>query len=569
MPIAADFSVDRATKNIRHVSGTATYSVDQLHRWLQDLADDAAASGDDMLDITDPVPSERSTANIITLVNGYNIDDTAAQYLYNGSITQKNGDEIYAGIMVIGTHPAGTQLQIMQNGALISPAFWNSGGAGINGDGEQIYARFMVKVRTGGADIDGRRLVVMARELGNTYAEFPINGTTEGNNVAAITTTVDLNNQTAQATIAGWSTITNVEGYQAYDVDNDGNPEPFYSQWDRAARSMNDLYERFKYLTRRGTSSTLYGLNGFLFRGPTHHFAYNSKAGAAFQQNEVMTWGSGATAGTGRLLAATNLNANGTMWIQLLTGVAPTNGATITGATSTGTADANGTVTAHTPPAASAVIGQSTGTAIIGGYGVGIKPSSLSASDRLTDLSAVTHTPPNLVPISMSGLSAGDRVIVGPWDGSTVDGVGNPVLDTGQMTLQTALTGGAVTSVKVSSPIPADTPAVGTIRVVNNSGYHVRVPYSSWSGDTFVTTGTAFNGSGETANAGSGNGVYVSYIDKAAAGATESVNVIFAGERKLVGRVRNGGGTPIKTFTAPLTLGPVGATATAIRTADQ
>ena len=60
--------------------------------------DDAAASGDDILDITDATASERSTDNIITLKAPYNIDDTAAQHLYDGSIIQAGGDTIYDGI---------------------------------------------------------------------------------------------------------------------------------------------------------------------------------------------------------------------------------------------------------------------------------------------------------------------------------------------------------------------------------------------------------------------------------------------------------------------------------------
>lgn len=84
MAIGDDFSVDAVTGNIRHVSGTATYTVLELHRWLQDLADDAAYSGNDLVDITSETPSDRSTDNIISLNGLYNIDADAAQYLYDG-----------------------------------------------------------------------------------------------------------------------------------------------------------------------------------------------------------------------------------------------------------------------------------------------------------------------------------------------------------------------------------------------------------------------------------------------------------------------------------------------------
>lgn len=563
MPIAADFSVSRSTGNIRHVSGTATYSVLEFHRYLQDLADDAAAVGNDELDITDVNPSERATDNIITLLNGYNIDDDAAQYLYNGSITQANGNEVYSGLVVVGSVEPGTQLQVVQNNAVYT-SFW---GTGINADSTQnIISRMLIKTRTGGNDIDGKRLRVVARELSDTYAEFSLT-CGEGNNTAALFTVDDLNNQTAAGTIAGW-TITNTEGYQGLDVDNNGTNEFYYSKWDNGTQSRNDLYEYTKWLTRRGTASSLYGTGGFLFRGITHEIVYNSKAGSPFAQNEVLSWGSGPTAGTGRLLAASNPSGSGTVWIQLLTGVAPVNAATITGGTSGGTAAVNGAPTQRTVN--STFLGNSTGSAILGAYGVGIKVSSLTASDKLTALDGIARSAPNTVSIVVAGLVSGeDRVLVAPWDGVSVDSLGNPVPNTTQFTLSGSLTGASVSSVVVNTTIPADTPTSGTIRVVNNSGYEVRLPYSSWSGSTFTLTSPAnFAGSNETAAASSGNGVYITYIDKLASSTTESVPVIYAADRSLVARIRDGGGTPIKTFTAPIVLGSAGVSVTAIRTAD-
>lgn len=557
MPIASDFEIDRATGNIRHTSGSTNYTVLELHRYLQDLADDAAAAGDDELDITDVTPSERSTDNIITLINGYNIDDTAAQYLYDGSITQDDGDTIYAGIVVVGTVVSGTQLQVIQNNSVYT-SFWSTG---INADSTaNIITRMLIKVRSGGSDVDGKRLRIQAREFGNTYSEFSMTCGL-GNNTAAIFTVSDLNNQTASGTVSGWS-ITNTEGYQNLDVNNDSVNEQYYSQWDRGSQSMNQLYEYTKYLTRRGTSSTLYGLNGFLFRGITHSIAYSAKTGTP-TQNETVSWGSGATAGTGKLLAFSG-GSTGTIYIQLLTGVIVTTG-TITG----GSSGATWTYSSATQRTVSTpFIGTSTGSAIIGAYGVGIKTSTLSSSDLLTALDGTAYTPPNNVTFTVSGLVSGDRVLVAPWDGSSTDGQGNPVPNTTQYTLSGNLTSGSVSSVTVSGSIAADTPSSGTIRVVNNSGYRVRLAYSSWSGSTFTLSSTyAFNGSNETANASSGNGVYVTYIDKATSSTSESFGVVYSTNRNLVVRVRNGS-SPIKTFITSATLGSAGGSSTAIRTSD-
>lgn len=248
MAIQDDFSV-AANGNIRYVGSGATYTVIAFHRWLGDLMDDAQAAGNDILDITDATASERATDNLITLNTPYNIDDYAARFLYDGSIIQDGGNTIYDGIVCFA--PANTYLQIIQNGQILSPNFWTTG---YNADTAQgISHRFMVKVRTGAADIDGRRIIGQTRELGKTFSEFKINGTSRGNNVLALQFSDDLNNATVEATIKGWTTISNTEGYRLIDINNDTTTEPYYSEWNRATFTINQLYERAKYLSRRGT----------------------------------------------------------------------------------------------------------------------------------------------------------------------------------------------------------------------------------------------------------------------------------------------------------------------------
>ena len=89
----------------------------------------------------------------------------------------------------------------------------------------------MLKTRTAGADVDGRRVVGFARTYNRTYAEFTINGTSRGNNVFAISDADDLNNDTApnslyDATttsyVAPFTNVAVTEGYSNLDVDNNG-----------------------------------------------------------------------------------------------------------------------------------------------------------------------------------------------------------------------------------------------------------------------------------------------------------------------------------------------------------
>lgn len=564
MAIGTDFEI-QSDKDIRYVgashgaSGAGYYTVIEFHRWLQGLADDASATGDDYMDITKDTPSDRSTDNIITLINGFNIDDTAAEHLYNGSIIQAAGDEIYDGVLVYAN--AGMHMEIHQSGALISNDFWNTipygtGLKGLNPDASNgISHRFMLKVRTGGNDLDGRKIICQTREWGKTYSEFKINGTSRGNNVAALTYADDLNNVTAEGTVATWTEIANTEGYRSIDVNNDSAPEYYYAEWDRSTYTINQFYERMKWLTRRGSSSTLYGLNGEVFRGITHEVDLTTPRTGTFNAQEGVSWGSGATAGTGRMVAINSTTVGTKMWIQLLTGVPPSGSVTITGATSNATATNTGTPTERT--LSFPFCGVSTGSALIGSFGFCLQALDLSASDKVFDLTNTLRQAPNYVTFTMGGLVVGeDYVLIGPNDGGAID------LD--QMTLNGALTGGAVTSVVVNGSIPSDTPATGTIRILRASGRYTKHAYTSWSGSTFTIGSTDFSSD----NAANGANVYISYLDKLAASTSEQFTCVFASERSLFIRVRDGGASPIKTFQSTATLGSAGGSATAIRTSD-
>jgi hypothetical protein len=549
--VAADWSI-AANGNIRYIGdahGGASPSyatVIQLHRALQDFADDATAAGNDVLDITYNTPSERSTDNIITLINGYNIDDTAAEHLFDGSVIQSGGDVIYDGIVNFGN---ATFIEVVQNGAIIANDFWNSfAPSGFNGSTVAgISHRFLVKVRTGGADIDGRRLLGLQRELGKGYAEFAINGSSRGNNVLALSESTDLNNQTAAGTIATWTDIVNnKQGYSLIDVTGDSVTEPYYSNWDIGSRTINQFYERIKWLTRRGSASTVYGLTGGLFRGITHDIPVDTPTGT-FVEPEAVSW----SGGTGQLLAINSTTAPTRMWIQLLTGVAPTDNQTITGA-STATCLVNGTVTERTITIGGGAPLVSTGTAIIGPYGLGIEAADLSSSVNLTDLNAVVRQPPNNVTFTVSGLVSGeDRVLVGPESGG--------VLQTSQFTLNGARTAGA-TVVVITGSIPTDTPTSGTIRVFNGSTYD-RIVYSSYTGSTFTVSPIPNN----LSNGANG---FISYVDKLAGASSETFTSVFSTSRSLFVRVRDGASTPIKTFETVATLGSAGGAVTVIRTTD-
>jgi hypothetical protein len=296
MTIQTDFSV-AVNGDIRWTgAGTTAYTVLEFHAMLREFADDESGSGDDLLDITSETPSDRSTDNIITLINGYNITATEAEHLYDGSIRQGSGltEEIFAGLVVVGSVVAGTEIEIIQDNALLTN-YWTTG---LNADAaNNIIMRLCIQVKANGAQIDGQRLRVQAREFNDTYGEFSVTMGL-GNNTAALFTADDLNNNNTAANVATWTTITNTEGYQLVEIDGTAPAEPYYSQWDSGASgetgradTLNDIRERTKWISRRGTAETLYGgLSGALFRGITHDVTYDTAVGT-FTEGNYVAWG--------------------------------------------------------------------------------------------------------------------------------------------------------------------------------------------------------------------------------------------------------------------------------------
>jgi hypothetical protein len=535
MAIADTFSIDisgniRRTGDAHDDASPEYYTVLELHRYLGSLSQNISGSGDDLVSIQTPTPSERSTDNIITLLSPYNIDDDASQYLYDGSIIQDDGDTIYDGIVNFGT---AQNINIIQNGELVEDDFWNIGST-FNEDEEQgISHRFLLKVRENGQDIDRRRLIGTARDYGYVYAEFTLSSTSRGNNVLALFETVDVNNQTSVGTVSGYSDISWQEGYTEIDVLNDNGPKPYFVNVDLNDRPINDIYEYSKYLCRRGNNSLMFGLDGNVFRGITHEFDIYNSIGT-FQEPEPVAWNTG----TAQLFAINSVTDGSKMWVQLLTGTRPTAGVTISGSTSSATCQISG-VTNRTVP--SVIVGQSTGVNLIGAYGVGINLDDITDSDSLVDLNNDTQIPGSFRTFTISNLESGDsRVLVSPNNGS-----GGIEVD--QLSANGTQTAG-ISAFAVNETIPFDTPLSGTIRVFNGTDYD-KVAYDSYSNSTFTLSSTLSNTISGGANA------FVSYIDDVAENSTMSYGAKYTSDRSLIVKIRDGGLTPIQPITTTATFG--------------
>lgn len=272
-----------------------------------------------------------------------------------------------------------------------------------------------------------------------------------------------------------------------------------------------------------------------------------------------------ATAGRMRIFAIDDNGTDGEIYGQILSGVAPVENQRIYDDTSTANfvdVDENAGSTPVTERTITTPeVGQSTGSALIGSYGLGMETADTSASDLFLPLNTTTPiSPPNNVTFTVDGLVAGDRVLVAPND------AGN-ILFT-QMATDTTLSGAAETSVSINPApgIPDNTPATGTIRIERDSGLYSRHPYSdaNETTDTFTITSANFSTDNATAPAN----VFISYIDTAAADADETFSTVFDSAQTLFIRVRDGGATPIKNLETTGNLTSTGGSVTVNRIDD-
>lgn len=186
MAIQDDFSV-ASNGDIRHTSGTTVYSVNAFHAWLQDLADDSAPSGNDLISILSDDPSSieggraADKPRALNLLGAFNIDDTAAKFINFGSVAQASGAVLYTGLKSIGTPlVAGSPVYVVQNGAKLT-TYWPTG-----------HIQIMIKAKTGGTLISTDSVAgdvrVFSRKYGQTYADFVTNLAAGSEQPAAIST---------------------------------------------------------------------------------------------------------------------------------------------------------------------------------------------------------------------------------------------------------------------------------------------------------------------------------------------------------------------------------------------
>lgn len=506
-----DFSV-AVNGDIREVAGTSLHQSVEMHRWLMDLLDDAAATNDDLVAVDSAIiPSRRITDNTIQLNAPYNIDQTVSERFYDGSFIQNDGDDVFSALVVKGSVASTTTILIIQDtnndgSPTLVTNFWGDTSGAYADAANQILLQCLIKSRTAGVDLDGKRILLKAAELGDSYAEFPVTLTTS-KETGALSTLTDTFNQTAAGTIATWTTVVNTEGYQGLDINGDGSNEFYFANVTKGSQTQAQTYEVAKYDQRRGSTETLYGLTGPLFRGITHEITVDTPTGTLVEP-EKLTWTEATISSSGQLLATDSTTAATKVWIQLLTGIAPTDGTVLTGA-GAGTVTVNVTVTTR-PVNANCWMGNYTG-AWLGAYGVAMLPADTVAADAFTALDNTSRNPPNNVSLVATGLVSGDIIFAAETktDTDTVSGAHS----LGDTTL--TLTTGIDTSYDTVGRIIIDgvehvfTNYTGTSVTIGGSGLKAALT----GGETTSVTQIYNDRFTTTADAGSVNGVGDSIIE--------------------------------------------------------
>jgi hypothetical protein len=254
------------------------------------------------------------------------------------------------------------------------------------------------------------------------------------------------------------------------------------------------------------------------------------------------------------------------MYVQVLAGVAPVDNTRVFFGNATADVarfhDVNATIVERA--ISTPFVGVSTGSALIGSYGLGLQADQTAAADTYFDLSNTAINPPNTVTFTASGFISGDYVLCTEDNGGDINFTQMGSLDAGSN-----LTTGAETTVEVTT-LPADTPLTagtkGGIRVERDDGLYSLHRYTAIDVGLGTFTIPSFDFS--TNNSTHPFNVFVSYLDLTTALTSETFSYVYDSDRTHFLRVRDGGATPIKTAETTGVMGTNGGAASVNRISD-
>lgn len=395
--------------------------------------------------------------------------------------------------------------------------------------------------------------------IGSTLTDFEDNDDITGQSSGATCNVAGSTSTTGPATISG---VTITFGASTHDIGNGNGDQPYDVEIDCSEETLADIYEYLKYLTRRGSSTSINGHTGEQYTGVGDiRLSYESQTGN-FTEGLTVT---GATSGaTGIIVADHDSGTSGALVLRDTTGTFGTS--EIITDTSSGSATTLASSTyENIASTKQAPFGTFGGGTFFGARGVYLyNMASADASNYiLIDSTGTEQTPPDYVTLTVTNIASGDRVgmFLATGDNNTVNKT--------QFNIQQSHTA-PVAYIRVEEEIPDDTPTSGTIRVVRRNAATTiideqRYSYSAFS-NTNQPTYSEFTLSGTTTqDYDTDDTTYVPFLDEVATGTSVSTAVIYTSDRYVTTRVRRKGYLP---FVTKGQITTSGISVTAVKTTD-
>ena len=213
-------------------------------------------------------PLESITNNQYNFINSYTFGakDIDYKYIYDGSFTDAANNLLWSNVKTIGTQEAGTSIYIVQgveasDAALTS--WWPDGNIDVLVKVED--GTFIQSTDDTATNVNGG-VWLFAREYGDLYDHFFSDLSNGGQNIVALSTSPDLNNETASGTVAGYTNVTTTFGSTSQDIGDGNGNQPYSVIVDCSGRTLKEVYERTKYITSFDFSQTVNGDDGYEYR---------------------------------------------------------------------------------------------------------------------------------------------------------------------------------------------------------------------------------------------------------------------------------------------------------------
>lgn len=491
------------------------------------------------------------------------------------------GEDLFPNVYTLGSieEDDNQQIYIIQNGVSLQE-WWPDTGA----IPATRHIDVLIKTKEAGAEIDEGKITVFLRHYpsaGNAdlYDHFDIDISGGGRNAVPLATSPDLNNTSTHAVVSGYNDITiawvngtishgavSGAGFANFETvtggtslatavvlldDTDtgtmtlGNISGVFQSGETLTGSssgsttttsstVTPAYTMEKNFIKQAASdySVIIDCNGHRLSEVYEYMKYVLRENSVFQ-----------TFGMRTLSATLSQNIlDGEQYIRAYT-------------------DLDTPANSYSPVKA-APFGTFAGGKLFGARGVWVE--NMHSDDilqyQLIDSTNTTRTPPTQATITVTNLIASDRVAVfRTTSGTTINKA---------MYAAAAGNNSGATTFVVATAISNDTPASGTIRIIDDSDTGAtrerRHTYTSWDGSTFSGLSPALDRNYTATD----DKVYVPFIDEVASDTSASVTVIYVTDRSILVRVRRYTATAILPFETTGTFGSNGFSIATIRTTD-